>query len=188
MERYQPVDREAAKKNKGYTKAWLEQFYLDAYARIRKYLPVDKAVVFDDAFDIHHFADWAAAQNFENVILDTHQYIMLADWMHLCEPNYKEYVRYVRDVFTEEVSYGQAKVPTICGEWCLFNAQPGLGEESPAVRKEVYTAIAKAQMEAFDHCSGWFYWCYKTHLDDPDWDCWDIGKCISNGWMPDRYS
>ena len=188
MERYQPVDREAARKNKGYTKAWLEQFYLDAYARIRKYLPVDKAVVFDDAFDIHHFADWVAAQNFENVILDTHQYIMLADWMHLCEPNYKEYVRYVRDVFTEEVSYGQAKVPTICGEWCLFNAQPGLGEESPAVRKEVYTAIAKAQMEAFDHCSGWFYWCYKTHLDDPDWDCWDIGKCISNGWMPDRYS
>ena len=67
MERYQPVDREAARKNKGYTKAWLEQFYLDAYARIRKYLPVDKAVVFDDAFDIHHFADWVAAQNFEEL-------------------------------------------------------------------------------------------------------------------------
>ena len=187
MDRYQPVDKEAAKLNKGYTRAWLEQFYLDAYARIRKYLPVDKAVVFDDAFDMHHFADWVAAQDFENVMLDTHQYIMLADWMNLCEPNYKEYAKYVADVFVEEVSYGQARVPTFCGEWCLFNAQPGLRDESKEVRKEVYTAIAKAQLDAFEHCDGWFYWCYKTHLDDPDWDCWDIGKCIANGWMPNDY-
>lgn len=188
LERYPAVDKEAAKKNVPYDNAWLEDFYRTAYFRIRKYLPVSKAVVFDDAFDIHHYADWLAEQkDFENVMLDTHQYIMLADWMHLCEPNVEEYVKYVGDRFVSEVSYGQSKVPTFCGEWCLFNAQPGLKDESSKERKRVYSALAKAQLDAFENCEGWFYWCYKTHLDDPDWDCWDIGKCISNGWMPEKY-
>lgn len=186
--RYPAVDKELAKKNETYDNAWLEGFYRDAYARIRKYLPVSKAVVFDDAFDMHHFADWLAAQkDFENVALDTHQYIMLADWMHLCEPNVDAYAEYVGTHMLEEVRYGQERVPTFVGEWCLFNAQPGLAEETKAVRKEAYSKIAKAQLDCFGQCEGWFYWCYKTHLDDPDWDCWDIGKCISNRWMPDRY-
>ncbi|MCD8207446.1 MAG: cellulase family glycosylhydrolase, partial [Bacteroidales bacterium] len=101
LERYPAYDKEEAKKNEAYDNAWLEGFYRDAYARIRKYLPTDKAVVFDDAFDIHHYADWLADQkDFENVMIDTHQYIMLADWMHLCEPEKDAYVEYVTKTFT----------------------------------------------------------------------------------------
>lgn len=184
VDRYPAADKEAAKENETYDNAWLEDFYRTAYKRLRKYLPVSKAVVFDDAFDMHHFADWLAEQkDFENIMLDTHQYIMLADWMHLCEPNCGEYVKYISKHFTEEVAYGQSKVPTFVGEWCLFNAQPGLAGESAEERRRIYSALGKAQLEAFEYCDGWFYWCYKTHLDDPDWDCWDVGKCISNKWI-----
>ncbi|MCC8106666.1 MAG: cellulase family glycosylhydrolase [Clostridiales bacterium] len=185
LERYPAVDKEAAKLNEGYTNAWLEDFYRTAYARIRKYLPEDKAVVFDDAFDIHHFADWMAAQSdFKNVILDTHQYIMVADWLNQCEPGIDSYVKYIQEHFVEEVSYGQSKVPTFCGEWSLFNEKGGMREKSAEERCIFYRILADAHKTAFEeNCEGWFYWCYKTHLDDPDWDCWDIGKCIANQWM-----
>ncbi len=182
--RYPAADPEAARQNASYDRAWLERFYRDAYARIRKYLPPEKAVVFDDAFDMRHFADWLAAQSdFENVMLDTHQYLMLADWAGDVEPSLDSYVRYAAEQFAQEVAYGQARVPTIVGEWSLFNAMEGLQSASKEERRKVYAALARAQMDAFAGCEGWFYWCYKTLVDDLAWDCWDVGKCLSNGWL-----
>ena len=186
MDRYPAVDKEAAKKNTTYTWAWLEDFYREAYRRVRKYLPVSKAVVFDDAFDIVHAADWVSAQGFENVMLDTHQYIMLADWILGSEGrDLASYEKYIQDVFVKEVSYGQSKVPTFCGEWSLYTEADLVKTGDKAVRDRFYRGLAEASVAAFEHCDGWFYWCYKTHIDDPVWDCWDMGKCLSNGWMPE---
>lgn len=189
IDRYPAVDKEAAKLNEGYDNAWLEGFYRTAYARIRNYLPKDKVVVFDDAFDIHHFADWVAAQeDFENVMMDTHQYVMMADWMNLCDPGADFYVKFIQEHFVSEVSYGQSKVPIFCGEWSLYSEKCGMQDKSTEERRAFYRALGDAHLAAFEeNCEGWFYWCYKTHLDDPNWDCWDIGKCISNQWMPDSY-
>ena len=186
MDRYPAVDKEAAKKNTTYTWAWLEDFYREAYRRVRKYLPVSKAVVFDDAFDIVHAADWVSAQGFENVMLDTHQYIMLADWILGSEGrDLASYEKYIQDVFVKEVSYGQSKVPTFCGEWSLYTEADLVKTGDKAARDRFYRGLAEASVAAFEHCDGWFYWCYKTHIDDPVWDCWDMGKCLSNGWMPE---
>lgn len=183
LDRYQPVDREAAKLNASYDWAWLEGFYREAYARVRRYLPVEKAVVFDDAFDIRHCAGWLAEQkDWENVVLDTHQYIMMA-----ASNAVEDILEIIKGRMAEEVAYGQARVPTIVGEWSLFNSLPGLPEASGEERRKVYAALSGAQMEAFGQCTGWFYWCYKTHLDDPAWDCWDLGKAVSNGWMPEKF-
>ncbi|MBQ9411838.1 MAG: glycoside hydrolase family 5 protein [Oscillospiraceae bacterium] len=188
MDRYPAVDKEAAKENTTYTWAWLENFYREAYRRVRKYLPVSKAVVFDDAFDIVHAADWLAAQkDFENVMLDTHQYIMLADWILGSEgKDLEAYRSYIQDVFVKEVSYGQSKVPTFCGEWSLYTESEAAKVPDRAAVDAFYRGVAEASIAAFDrNCTGWFYWCYKTHIDDPAWDCWDVGKCIANGWFPE---
>ncbi len=184
-DRYPPVDREAAKLNASYDWAWLENFYTEGYSRVRKYLPKSKAVVFDDAFDIRHAADWLALQPFDNVMLDTHQYIMLADWILGAEGRTLDsYRKYIRDVFAKETAYGQSKVPTFVGEWSLYTETDAVKTEDPEARRIFYRGLAEASMDAFGGCEGWFYWCYKTHLDDPVWDCWDLGKCLSNGWMP----
>ena len=188
-DRYPPVDREAAKKNATYDWRWLENFYTEGYRRIRKYLPKEKAVVFDDAFDVRHAADWLARQPFDNVILDTHQYIMVADW--ILGANGKDlaaYRQYTQDVFAKEAAYGQSKAPTIVGEWSLYTESDVVKTEDQAARKAFYRGLAEACIEAFSLCEGWFYWSYKTHLDDPVWDCWDLGKCLSNGWMPGQAS
>ncbi|MBR2603201.1 MAG: cellulase family glycosylhydrolase [Clostridia bacterium] len=186
-DRYPPVDKEAAKQNASYDWKWLENFYTEGYRRIRKYLPKEKAVVFDDAFDVHHAADWLAKQPFDNVILDTHQYIMVADWILGTEgKDLAAYQQYVKDVFAKEAAYGQSKVPTIVGEWSLYTESEIVKTEDQAVRKAFYRGLAEASIEAFSSCEGWFYWSYKTHLDDPVWDCWDLGKCMSNGWMPEN--
>ena len=185
LNRYPAVDKEAAKQNASYDWAWLEGFYTEAYRRIRQYLPKDKAVVFDDAFDMHHAADWLAAQPFENVILDTHQYIMMADWVLGSQGKGLEgYRDYIGDVFVKEVSYGQSKVPTIVGEWSLYTEAQAARTPDKAERDAFYRGVAEASIAAFTHCEGWFYWCYKTHIDDSAWGCWDVGKCIANGWIP----
>ena len=89
-------------------------------------------------------------------------------------------------MFAKEAAYGQSKVPTIVGEWSLYTESEIVKTEDQAVRKAFYRGLAEASIEAFSSCEGWFYWSYKTHLDDPVWDCWDLGKCMSNGWMPEK--
>ena len=50
---------------------------------------------------------------------------------------------------------------------------------------------AKAQLDAWNAGSGYFYWSYKLLLDtvnEPNWigwDAWDLGKCADQGWFPE---
>jgi hypothetical protein len=99
-------------------------------------------------------------------------------------------------------------VDVICGEWCLFNSlavgrdtkggQTVLNdvefekaaEVSPEEKKKIYTAIGKAQLDAWNAGSGFFYWSYKLLLDTvttddwKGWDAWDLGKSFAEGWFP----
>ncbi|MCD7746171.1 MAG: hypothetical protein LUI13_12970 [Lachnospiraceae bacterium] len=103
----------------------------------------------------------------------------------------------------------QEYVPIVCGEWCLFNScavgtdtkggqtslngmdfsksSPKMTEEA---RSQLYRQLAKAQLEAWENGSGYFYWSYKLLLDTVNqpqwygWDCWDLGKSMDLGWFP----
>ena len=111
---------------------------------------------------------------------------MLADWLLGSEGrDLASYEKYIADVFVEEVSYGQARVPTFCGEWSLYTEAQIVKTGDKKLRDRFYRGLAEASIAAFANCEGWFYWCYKTHLDDPAWDCWDMGKCLARGWMPE---
>ena len=64
-------------------------------------------------------------------------------------------------------------------------------EKMPAEeKKEIYRALAKAQLEAWDKGSGYFYWSYKLLTDTVNdkgwigWDSWDLGRCADFGWFP----
>ena len=61
---------------------------------------------------------------------------------------------------------------------------------SPDEKKELYSTIAKAQLNAWKKGSGHFYWNYKLLLDTVNepgwigWDSWDLGKCVAQDWYP----
>lgn len=207
QKRYPPVDPEKAKGSKPNTLEFIRGFYLEAYARIRKYLPDEKYVVFHDAFEMKIWKDFMKDAAYKNVVLDTHQYIMMAEAMG-CEQTLESYLNYIQDNFANDIEEMQQYHDIICGEWCLFNSLAcgvdtkggqsvlngveGTTEEkvSPERKKEIYNAVAKAQLDAWNRGSGYFYWSYKLLVDTVNapgwvgWDSWDLGRCVDLGWFP----
>lgn len=206
-ERYKPVEPEKAAGSKGMTLEFIRQFYLDAYDRIRKYLPEEKYVVIHDAFSLMSWKDFMQEEKYVNVVLDTHQYLMMAE-MYGCEQTVEGYVKYVEEHFAKDIEEMQKYFPVVCGEWCLFNSLAcgwdtkggqtvlnGLDGGSteaytPEQKKEIYNQVAKAQLAAWDKGSGFFYWSYKLLTDTVNtqgwvgWDSWDLGRCVDFGWFP----
>lgn len=207
QKRYPPVDEEMAKGSKGISLEFLKKFYLDAYDRIVTFLKEDKYIVIHDGFEFKAWKDFMQEDKYKNVILDTHQYLMAAE-MRGCEQTLKGYLTFIKENFEKDMEEMQQYFPVICGEWCLFNSLAcghdtkggqsilnGVeGTEEEALndmqKKEIYLAIAKAQLEAWEKGSGYFYWSYKLLTDTVNadgwigWDSWDLGRCVDFGWFP----
>lgn len=205
-ERYPAVDPKKAEGTKPNTIEFIRQFYLDAYDRIRKYLPEEKYVVFHDAFRLKAWKEFMREEKYKNVVLDTHQYLMVAE-MKGCDQTVEGYVEYVKEL-KEDIAEMQQYFPVICGEWCLFNSLAvgqdtkggqtvlngveGLAEEAVSAeqKREIYHAVAEAQLDAWSAGSGYFYWSYKLLTDTVNtpgwvgWDSWDLGRCVDFGWFP----
>lgn len=206
--RYPPVDKELAEGSAPNTLEFLREFYNNAYDRIRPNVKEDAYVVFHDAFQLHAWKDFVTQPRFRNVMLDTHQYLMMAE-MNGCKQTLNGYIEYIQEHFAAEIAKVREYVPIVCGEWCLFNSyavgvdtkggqtvlngmdftdnQQTMDEET---RKHLYEQLANAQLAAWHEGSGYFYWSYKLLLDtvnDPNWagwDSWDLGKCVDLGWFP----
>jgi aryl-phospho-beta-D-glucosidase BglC (GH1 family) len=206
--RYPAVDPELAKGTKPNTMEFLRDFYTRAYDRIRPNIADDAYVVFHDGFQVNAWKDFLTQSKFKNVMLDTHQYLMMAE-VFGCEQTMDGYLKYIEENFAKVVAEVQEYVPIVCGEWCLFNSlavgmdtkggqsvlngidfsenKPGMSEEE---RKNVYRRLGEAQLAAWKKGSGFFYWNYKLLLDTVNdhnwfgWDCWDLSKSVDLGWFP----
>lgn len=206
--RYPAADQSLAQGSGPIPLNFLKQFYSDAYDRIRPHLDAGKLVVFHDGFQLKIWKEFLTQPKFENVVLDTHQYLMMAE-LEGCEQSVEGYLRYIEEHYQKEIAEVQAYIPVICGEWCIFNSYAvGMdthGGQStlngmdfsgnretftPEEKKAIYTQIARAQLDAWARGSGSFYWSYKLLLDtvnEPSWigwDSWDGGKCADLGWFP----
>ncbi len=207
--RYPAIDKEMAKGSGPNSLEFLKEFYCRAYDRIRKHMPKEKYVVIHDAFELLAWKDFMREGKYENVVLDTHQYLMFAE-SEGCKQSLEAYQTYIRDHYVKNIEEMQKYFPVICGEWCLFNslacgcdtkggqsvlngvegnAQEQLNAEE---KKAIYRTVAKAQMEAWNKGSGYFYWSYKLLTDTVNekgwigWDSWDLGRCVDFGWFPEE--
>ena len=208
QERYKPVDPELAKGSAPNTLEFLRDFYTRAYDRMRTKMDEDKYVVFHDAFMLKAWKDFVTDPHFKNIMLDTHQYLMVAEALG-CAQNLNSYIDFIQNNYARDIAEVQEYVPIVCGEWCLFNSaavgmdtkggqtsfngvemsdgNTGISEEE---KKHLYEQLAHAQLAAWDKGSGYFYWSYKLLLDvanEPNWtgwDCWDLGKSVDLGWFP----
>lgn len=206
QDRYPPRDPETARGSAGCTWDFLCWFYVHAYDLLRKYMPVDKAVVLHDAFNLKYWKGFMREEKYQNVWLDTHQYLMSAEGMG-CEQTPEGYVRFIMENYYRDMEEMKKYFPVICGEWCLFNSLAtghdtkggqsalngihGDGKESMTAEKkrELYRLIAETQLAAWNKGDGYFFWSYKLLIDtvnDPDWigwDAWDLGRCVDLGWI-----
>ncbi len=203
--RYRPASEEMAKGSAPNTLAFIKDFYTQAYRRIRRFLPEEKVIVIHDAFEIKEWKDFMREEEFKNVVLDTHLYLMLAE-MDGCEQTAEGYEKYIEENFAADIEEMSKYFPVICGEWSLFNSA-GCGmdtrgghnplgvkagrEERLSVedKKELYSKVAMAHLSAFSKGSGYFYWNYKLLLDTANntewigWDAWDYGRCAAHEWI-----
>ena len=205
--RYPAADPEMAKGTAPISMAFLRAFYKKAYARMRAHLATEKYVVIHDGFDLMAWKDFMQEDEYQNVVLDTHQYLMMAE-MDGCPQTVEGYVEYVQTKYAKMIEEMEQYFPVVCGEWCLFNSlacgcdtkggqsvlngMEGTAQESfsPEQKKEIYQAVANAQLDAWKKGSGYFYWSYKLLVDTVNepgwigWDSWDLGRCVDFGWFP----
>lgn len=191
--RYPAVDQDMAEGSGPNTIEFLKDFYCRAYDRIRKYMPEEKYVVLHDGFEILAWKDFMREEKYVNVVLDTHQYLMMAE-ADGCQQTLASYLNYIQENYEKSIEEMQKYFPVICGEWCLFNSLvcgcdtkggqsvlngvEGSKEEqlNAEAKKKIYRAVADAQIKAWDKGSGYFYWSYKLLTDtvnDKGWIGWD---------------
>lgn len=185
QERYQPRDEEAGKRSRGISMDFLRGFYVEAYRRLRAHMPEDKAVVLHDAFDFLAWKDFMREDCYKNIWLDTHQYLMSAE----CEQTLPGYTRYIMDNYYPQIEEMEKYFPVVCGEWCLFNSLASREDFPDGEKKDVYSALAAAQLAAWNRGHGYFFWSYKLIYDSVDEkgkNGWDLGRCYDLGYFPNQ--
>ena len=197
------VDKEEAK-GSGYVPIpFLENFYRNAYRRLRKILPENKTIVFHDGFRLRHWGKFFRKEHMKNVVLDTHIYIIaMESFVPIHMPwVYQIYIKSQQRLI-ERI---QRDVPVMVGEWCICNkyaekAVSGKSAEESSdrsaqadaqdeLRKKRYLEIAAMQLQAWESGAGWIYWSYqfkpnrKEPLDEKWKESWDFSRCVENGWI-----
>ena len=170
-------------------------------------MPKEKYVVIHDGFVLTAWKDFMREEKYVNVVLDTHQYLMMAEAAG-CEQTIEGYTCFVKEHYEKEIEEMEQYFPVICGEWCLFNSLAcgcdtkggqsvlngvdGAKEERLTLEEKnaIYRDVADAQLQAWQKGSGYFYWSYKLLTDTVNengwlgWDSWDLGRCVDFEWFP----
>ncbi|MGN0477947.1 MAG: glycoside hydrolase family 5 protein, partial [Hominenteromicrobium sp.] len=175
--RYPPRDPEYAAGSAGVPFEFLCSFYKKAYHEIRKYLGEDKVVMFHDGFRFKMWKEFMQTEEFKNVWLDTHIYMMMPD-----QPETKELANLVLGQYRSDIREMSKYFPVVVGEWCVSHNPSGMAEMTEWQKKLSYRMMADAQLTAWDEGAGFFFWSYKL-ISDPAG--WDFRKCVERGWLPD---
>ena len=197
------VDKEEAKGSGYVPLPFLENFYRNAYRRLRKILPENKTIVFHDGFRLRHWGKFFRKEHMKKVVLDTHIYIFaMESFVPIHMPwVYQIYIKSQQRLI-ERI---QRDVPVVVGEWCICNkyaekAVSGKSAEKSSdrsaqaaaqdeLRKKRYLEIAAMQLQAWESGAGWIYWSYqfkpnrKEPLDEKWKESWDFSRCVENGWI-----
>lgn len=202
--RYKPREPEKAKGSAPITFDFLYQYYLDCYQILRPILPDDKVIMFHDGFDLNKWEDFFKQHNFVNVVLDTHQYLMMAEMNNhdLSLESYEKTMNSLKNKISQVNQY----VPVVTGEWSLFNSYAagvdtkgginptqeefnGATHMDKAKLEKIYQKLWKIQVDAWNQGIGYIYWTYKLNIDtinEPSWygwDSWALQRAVDKNWI-----
>lgn len=134
------VDKEEAKGSGYVPLPFLENFYQNAYRRLRKILPENKTILFHDGFRLRHWGKFFRKEHMKNVMLDTHIYIFaMESFVPIHMPwVYQIYIKSQQRLI-ERI---QKDVPVVVGEWCICNKY---AEKAVSQAKSEETAAKEKQ-------------------------------------------
>jgi len=163
----------------------LEAWYVRAYGAIRAHCrPEDVAVVFHDGFRSHReYLGFMQPPAFQNVIFDVHRYQCFerAD----IDLDIHGHLHKAAVVWRSEADEIQRELdlPAIVGEWSL-GLDPKTVDGMDVFQEQLaYRGYAAAQLLAFEHYRGWFFWSYRTETVP----AWCFRDCVERGWLPQRF-
>jgi glucan 1,3-beta-glucosidase len=175
----------------------LKTYYTQAYRAIRRHCPPEQvAVVCHDGFrSYREFLGFLQPPEFHNVLFDVHRYQCFerAD----LDMDIQGHLHKAAVLWREEAQRIQRELGllVIAGEWSLgLNLEvvslwaPGpfnhaLQNMDSFQQDVAYRAYGAAQLLAFEHYCGWFFWSYRT-ATTPDW-C--FRECVERGWLPGKF-
>jgi glucan 1,3-beta-glucosidase len=160
----------------------LRQFYLDAYARLRKQLPDRVAIVFHDSFRPLAWKQFMQAPAFSNVILDTHLYQCFDEAARHRTAQEQLAFALNRQSALDEMQ--REELPAIVGEWSLSLPEHSLRGLSSFQLDAVKRGYADTQLLNYEATRGWFFWSYK--LQHPSE--WHFRHCVERGWLPGNFA
>jgi glucan 1,3-beta-glucosidase len=176
----------------------LKDYTRRGYEAIRAHCSAaDAAVVFHDGFRTHQeYLGCMQSPQFENVIFDVHRYQCFNREdldMDINGHIEKAGVQWMREADEIQRALG---LRAISGEWSLgldlkvvslwaegpYNH--ALEQLDPFQETVALRAYAAAQLLAFEHYHGWFFWSYRTETTP----AWCFRECVERGWLPSRFS
>lgn len=160
----------------------LQQFYQDAYARLRKYLHPQVAVVFHDSFRPLAWKKFMQEPAFSNVILDTHLYQCFDEAGR--KRTAQEQLEFALNRKTALDEMQHEELPTIVGEWSLSLPEHSMRGLSPFQISAVKRAYADTQLLSYEGTHGWFFWSYKLQHDGE----WNFRNCVEQGLLPNNFA
>lgn len=170
---------ERAAASEAIPKAVLRDFYTRFYDLVRPIVGPDVALVFHDRFRLGEWSRFMRGPNYENVWIDTHQYLCFSD-AGLERHDLEEYLRLAR-LFSRRVGRAAKYHRVLVGEWCVGNHARGLREMDEDERRVWYRAFAKAQLDAWDKGDGACFW--SLRVDAPGFENWSFEHCCRRGWI-----
>ena len=179
---YHATDPELTKDNTNYPLSYLRDFYRSAYRRMKPHLGREKVIVFSDAFYPEGWHDFFMDPEFENIVLDTHQYLTMVEYgfgENRPFAAYREYLNHLAKLLDKV----NTDITLIVGEWSLCNSMTGLDEAGDDEKSEMLRSLGQIYRDAVETCDGWFYWSYKLQTEEPGRDVWDARKCLEHRWL-----
>jgi glucan 1,3-beta-glucosidase len=162
----------------------LQQFYQDAYTRLRKHLNPNVAVVFHDAFRALAWKNFMQEPAFSNVILDTHLYQCFDEAARSRTTQQQIEFAINRKATLDQMQ--SEELPTIVGEWSLGLPGQSMRGLSPFQASAAIRAYAGAQLLSYEGTRGWFFWSYKLQHERSSE--WNFRHCVERGLMPGNYA
>ncbi len=157
----------------------VQDYYLQGYERVRKYIPPEKAaVVIHDSFRSLAWEGFMQEPDYQNVVLDTHIYQCFTEHDRALDP-----FGHIQRALEHQVELDavQKQLPTIVGEWSLGlpeRARQGLDELNHALLLKAYGSV---QQMNYNRCQGWFFWSYR--VKNGRFNGWDFRAAVENGYL-----
>jgi glucan 1,3-beta-glucosidase len=160
----------------------LQQFYRDAYTRLRKQVEPSVAIVFHDSFRPLAWKNFMQEPAFENVILDTHIYQCFSERDKARTAQEQLAFALARRETLDEMQ--REELPTIVGEWSLSLPRRAMRGLSGLQVESVTRAFADTQLLNYEGTRGWFFWSYKLASRSE----WNFRNCVDRGWLPNNFA